>query len=211
MASKSTTQAPRRTTRKRAKQPLVDSAGFAVEQSKGGFAHDAKAAERVPTMEELKNVRLDGEYPQGQIPAAVTYGRKMHVLKLMLDGNPQFKIVQYCQTAFNMSRTQVMTMTAKIRQEWAADLRDQIMHVRDEQVMRLMNDLATMRAAPTKDWTRIRGHEQLLANIQGTIQPVRVAVLDKGSERRDAMANVLADMIDSGMDESIIDVEGEEA
>jgi hypothetical protein len=203
---------PRRTKRKKSTK-LVDSIGAEVAMAKGGFAHDAKSLERPPTMEELKQVKLDGEYPQGNIPAAVTYGRKMHVLKLMLDGHPPFKIAQYCQTLFNMSRTQTNTMVAGIRREWAADLRDQMMHVRDEQIMRLMNDLAEMRSLPStaKDWTRIRGHEQLLASIQGTIQPVRVAVIDKDVAQRDALTNVINDLLDAGADLEVVEAEGHEA
>lgn len=170
-----------------------------VQQPRGGYVHAgqaAAAAQRLPTNEQIQTMDLSGEYPPGETPEAVMYGRRMVVLALMVQGEPVFNIVAVCRQQYRMSETQTRYIVADIRQRWRADMDEMVVSARAEAVMRLRRDLSTMRTMATKDrdWAAIQRHEALLSKIEGTQAPVKVTVWDVDETMREAAAGILGTM-----------------
>lgn len=196
-----------RTKSKKAKPQTAKGTDWSVVKTpRGGYAHAARDYTlHPPTAEELAEVNLRGVYGHKQTPELVMYGRRMHVRTLMVQGESTPMIVDYCRNQFQMSETQTKHIIYALRQAWRADLDEQIAHARSEAIVRLRRDLSSMRAGAStaKDWAAIARHENILAKIEGTYAPVKVAVHDINEVRRSALNAIMGNMTDEEM-ESIL-------
>ena len=181
-----------------------------VQKPSGGYAHVADTPERPPTVEELASVDLKGDYPSGETPAIVVYGRRLQVMSLMVNGEPDFNIVEFCGRSFGMSRTQTKFMIGQIRKSWRDDIQSQSQYSRAEAIIRIRRDLSSMRSAPQKDWAAINRHEKLLSSLEGTSQPIKVTVTDPNEEMRNALNRVFSTISDEELRNlAAVDVDGE--
>jgi hypothetical protein len=96
-------------------------------------------------------------------------------------------------------RRTVYTALKRISDEWEADFKEFAHTERSKQVERLRQDLARQRAKANPSFQAIRGHEELLGRILGTLQPIRVEV-DVMSTLKVSIAAVLVDLTDSEKD-----------
>jgi hypothetical protein len=183
-------------TRGRGKAPErhIASDNHDVREPQGGYAHEGKLDNPYPSAEEIKTLDLGGVYRTGETPAAIMYGRRQVVLSHMLAATPVSEIVRMCEADFGMSATMTRYIMRDIRIAWRADIEEGSAYAKQEAITRLRRDLASMRAASPKPWRDIRGHENLLAKIEGTMAPIRVNVYDVNEVMRDALAGVLGGM-----------------
>jgi hypothetical protein len=139
-----------------------------------------------------------------------TRARKLHILALMTQGAPPSQIVSYCRKQLGMFESDVRITIGEIREQWRRDHDEMMRYARAEAVHRIRSDLTKMRARDQSTpgyWRDIRNHEQMLAQIEGTLQPIKVQVLDVDDEMRDAMTRVLGGMDAEAM-KNVIDTEG---
>lgn len=100
---------------------------------------------------------------------------------------------------YEFDRRQVWITLKRIDAELAADLKDTVASERSRQVERLRRDLARMRARSSPPYTAIKQHEELLARLTGTLQPIRVEV-DVLHTLKQSLAVVIADMTEADRD-----------
>lgn len=181
-----------------------------VQDPQGGYAHEGKlepdeAARLLSQMsDEERNELLRQKYGVGQTPALVMYGRRLHVLSLMAQGEATYSIVDYCGRAFGMSETQTKYLIHEIREQWKRDIDEQTTFARVEAVTRLKKDLSELRAdGRVKNAKDIVRHEKLLAEIEGTLQPIKVSVIDANETTRDALMVILGGMSQDELSEFV--------
>jgi hypothetical protein len=100
---------------------------------------------------------------------------------------------------FGYDRRQVWTTIKRISEEWDADFKEFAHNERARQVERLRQDLARQRARANPSFQAIRGHEELLGRIMGTLQPIRVEV-DVMASLKVSLAAVIVDLTDDERD-----------
>ena len=81
----------------------------------------------------------------------------------------------------------------RVQALWLQDFEDNVGTYRARQVERLQQDLARERAKPHPSLVSLRGHEELLARITGTMKPVRVEV-DVMATLKHSIAAVIVDL-----------------
>ena len=194
--------------RKKLTAPAKDTAD--AENPTGGWMHVATELEHIPTAEELAVVDLRGKFPPRETPALVVYGRRLQVMSLMVSGEPDFNIIEFCGRNFSMSRTQTRLMIWQIRQSWNEDFTEQAKFARSDAVARIRRDLSSMRTAQVKDWAAINRHENLLMKLEGTAAPVQVNVFDVNAATRDALVRVIGGYSDEELRSMAVLTEGAE-
>jgi len=96
-------------------------------------------------------------------------------------------------------KRQVWTTLKRLSDEWEAEFKESAHIERSLQIERLRHDLARQRAKANPSFQAIRGHEELLGRILGTLQPIRVEV-DVMSTLKVSIAAVLVDLTEAEKD-----------
>lgn len=96
-------------------------------------------------------------------------------------------------------KRQVWTTLKRLSDEWEQDFKETAAAERARQVERLRQDLARQRAKANPSFQAIRGHEELLGRIMGTLQPIRVEV-DVIQSLKVSLAAVIVDMTEDERD-----------
>lgn len=102
-------------------------------------------------------------------------------------------------TRFPMSSAAVLAFLRELRSDRLAEFDALRAYHKSEQAARLMADLVRMRSQQVKPWNAIARHEELLAKVLGTLEPVSVN-LSAQVETRQAIAMVLAKLPDAEVD-----------
>jgi hypothetical protein len=100
---------------------------------------------------------------------------------------------------WSFERRAVWTMLKRLDEEWAADFKEFAGNERPRQAERLRQDLARMRALTRPSFQAIARHEELLARIAGTMQPIRVEV-DVMHVVQVSIATVIAELTEAERD-----------
>lgn len=149
-------------------------------------------AEEYPNAEEI--LRFGRQLGQPGTSMAVMHARFQLILGFMQAGIPTGMIRAQCAREYGMSRNMVDNIMIDVRKAWRTEWEESLVYAKAEVINRLRRDLALMRQQSPRSWRDIRGHEQLLARIEGTEAPVRVAIIDADAEMRDAIVGVLGSM-----------------
>lgn len=122
--------------------------------------------------------------------------REYEVMALLKAAAPLDRIRSHCKATFNIGRDASDRIVHKIRAQWRTEFEAERGTARAAAVNRLRTDLTHMRreAAGVRDYAAITRHEALLAKMEGTMQPVAIAVLDANAEMKDAMTKVLGEL-----------------
>lgn len=102
----------------------------------------------------------------------------------------------------NYDHTLVLRVCTGMYAEWEQTFEESVAKERPRQIERLRHDLARMRAVQRPSFQAIRGHEELLGRIMGTLQPIRVQV-DVMATLRQSVAVVLQDMTEEEKDQLV--------
>lgn len=129
----------------------------------------------------------------GSVPESVKVARRREIITLMNSGAPYDQVITHGRS-LGLSEMRVRELMREIRLAWRRDYEEELHTSRAATVRRLRDDLMRMRAQSPKPWSAIRSHENLLAKIEGTMQPVKVQVLDAEETMRDALTQVLGEM-----------------
>lgn len=162
------------------------------------------AEEVIPALSKLPPVELHVSLPGGRSIES-DRARSLHIMALMIQGAPVYQIQEYASRTFGLDYPATQSAVRAIRQTWRDEYNDAVPFARAEVVMRLRSDLAKLRSANITadgsvdpraklDWNAIRQHERLLAQIEGTLQPIRVHVVEKGEAMRDALNAIVGSM-----------------
>lgn len=100
---------------------------------------------------------------------------------------------------YDFDRRQVWVTLKRIDAELAEDLKGTVANERARQVERLRRDLARMRAKASPPFSAIKQHEELLARLTGTMQPIRVEV-DVLHTLKQSIAVVIGDLTEADRD-----------
>lgn len=135
-------------------------------------------------------------------PPPAPQAARVFVYRMMVSGASAEQAAEL-DAAMNVppfGREMVFALHARICKELgdAANLPEHVVDsLRAQQRERLRRDLVSLRATPTKTpalWNAIRGHEALLADIEGTRKPIVVDVtVDVDVRVRSAMMRVVGD------------------
>ncbi len=162
------------------------------------------AEETIPVLKQLPPVELHLALPGGRSPES-DRARQLHIMALMIQGAPLYQIQEYAHRTFGLEYHATQLVMRAIRNTWRDEYNEAVPFARAEVIMRLRSDLTKMRSANVLpdgstdpraklDWAAIRQHERLLAQIEGTLQPIRVQVLEKGEALRGALHTIIGNM-----------------
>ena len=122
--------------------------------------------------------------------------REHAVMTLLKAAAPLDRIRKHCKDTFDIGRDATDRMVHSIRAQWRTEFEAERSTARATAVNRLRADLTHMRAAAAsaRDYGAIARHETMLAKMEGTFQPVAIAVLDANAAMKDAMTQVLGEL-----------------
>jgi len=116
--------------------------------------------------------------------------RRALVYQLLNSGADAATIRRACAERFDMRADLVDELVRKVKAERAEQFEADRGRYKSEQVARLQSDLVRMRAQERKPWGAIARHEQLLARVVGTIEPVGINITGTVSVREALVAVV---------------------
>lgn len=147
-----------------------------------------------PTTEPPEPADIGKQGEHGKVTEDIAIARRREVLTLMRAGATSDQVVNHCVLNFGMTEHGTRDIMREIRASWRRDYEEEVHSARAATVHRLRDDLVRMRAQTPRPWRDIRGHENLLAKIEGTMQPVKLQVIDSEETMRDALTEVLGEM-----------------
>jgi len=145
---------------------------------------EARAAARAEAIARGEPPPLPEPHPDGLLAMereALVLERRSLVAGLIDAGASSSQIVaafaeQYPHLRRDTVRKVATKYTDEARKARQEEYRSARSTYKAEQVARLRNDLLRMRAMDRKPWSSIAKHEELLARITGTLEPIGVAV-----------------------------------
>lgn len=133
---------------------------------------------RHPSPPPLRPLRHNGEEHSRQSPGAVRseYRQKLRVVSVLLaNGAAKFRIKAVLEEKFGIKRKQqVESLIAAVYKEWREHDTAAAEHQRSAQIRRLQGHIAAARDAGS--FAAVIAAERLLADILGTLEPIRVEV-----------------------------------
>lgn len=102
--------------------------------------------------------------------------RRQVIYQLLNAGADRVTMHRAMAERFNMRPDLVDSLVSAVKHERAEQFEADRPKYKAEQVARLQADLVRMRSKDNRPWGAISRHEQLLARVVGTIEPVAVAI-----------------------------------
>jgi len=136
------------------------------------------------------------------IDSAERASRRLTILHALNAGADPETIRRACAQKHGMSGELTDEWIRRLKNERAEQFEAERPKFKAEQVARLQSDLAKMRMGEKKPWASIHRHEQLLARIVGTIEPVGVVVSGTVTVR-EALVAVIQHMDMDAIDEVV--------
>ena len=93
---------------------------------------------------------------------------------LLISGVPMTRIEDQARQLHQMTKSQVGAYIARIRETWAAEEAGNRAHNKAQQQRRLYGHISAAKA--DKNWPAVAQFEKLLADIQGTREPLEMTV-----------------------------------
>lgn len=143
--------------------------------------------------------------PQAAIDKAVDSHARLHaiVAQALLSGlGPRVACQLICRQYPEYDPKTTWAMVGEVQESWDHDMKENWATLRASQVARLQQDLAVQRAQLKPRFSDIRGHEELLARITGTLQPIRVEV-DVMATLKTSLAAVIVDLSEAEKDQLV--------
>lgn len=110
---------------------------------------------------------------------------------MLADGHDDLRIREEMTTRFRMTPTAVKSLQKRVLDEWSSSDVERRPHEKRLQVRRILRHIASAREA--NQHSAVASFEKLLAQINGTLEPVEVHVQAEATVRESVMV-VLAQM-----------------
>lgn len=98
--------------------------------------------------------------------------------QMMVNGASEGKIVAFCKATWGVGRKRALRMAELVKARWVEEDERNRPIWKSWQIQRLMGDLSALRAIPVekRNYAAISATERLLADVQGTKEPVKVDI-----------------------------------